>query len=135
MTIKTHYEPGEPIWVDLSTPDVAKSIEFYGALFGWNPDASNPMGYGVISRDDNLTADGIGIGGGIMALPPEMAAESNGHVTWYVSVPDVAATLQRAEQLGGQRLHGPDDVPGGPTLGQFADPEGHLIGVVQTGTM
>ena len=35
MTLKTSYSPGEPIWVDLSTPDVQKSIEFYGALFGW----------------------------------------------------------------------------------------------------
>jgi len=110
--------------------------EFYGTLFGWKIDTSNPVGYGVIAREDNLTAEGIGIGGGMMALPPEMSADSNGHVTWYVEVPDVEATLAEAERLGGQRLHGPDTVPGGgPTLGQLADVEGHLIGVVQRSSM
>ena len=112
--------------------DLATLEGFYDELFGWKIDANNPMGYGIISRDDNMNADGIGIGGGMMALPPEMASESNGHVTWYAEVEDVEAALARAESLGGKRLHGPDTVPGGPTLGQFADPEGHLIGLVGT---
>ena len=30
------YDDGVPSWVDLSSPDLAKSREFYGALFGWN---------------------------------------------------------------------------------------------------
>jgi uncharacterized protein len=112
--------------------DYATLSAFYESLFGWKPDANNAVGYGVIAREDNLNADGIGIGGGLMALPPEMAADSNGHVTFYAEVDDVEATLQRVEQLGGKRLHGPDTVPGGgPTLGQFADPEGHLVGLTQ----
>jgi hypothetical protein len=28
--------------------------------------------------------------------------------------------------------HRPDQVPGGPVIGQFTDPEGHMIGVTQT---
>jgi len=109
---------------------------FYGALFGWKPANDNPVGYGVIARDDVLNADGIGIGGGLMALPPEMAADSNGHLTWYVEVPDVEAAMVRAAELGGRRLHGPDTVPGGgPTLGQITDPEGHLVGLVQADTL
>jgi predicted enzyme related to lactoylglutathione lyase len=115
--------------------DFATLEEFYTSLFGWKIDANNPIGYGIIAREDNLTADGIGIGGGIMALPPEMAQGSNGHVSWYVEVPDVEAALAKAEKLGGQRLRGPDTVPGGPTLGQLTDPEGHLIGVTQAGTI
>jgi uncharacterized protein len=116
--------------------DFATLDAFYGTLFGWKTDNNNPVGYGVIAREDNVNADGIGIGGGLMALPPEMASESTGHVTWYVEVPDVEAAMARAQELGGQRLHGPDTVPGGgPTLGQIADPEGHLIGLVQAGSM
>lgn len=112
--------------------DYTTLATFYESLFGWKPDADNPVGYGIVTRDGNVNADGIGIGGGLMALPAEMAAESNGHVTFYAEVDDVEATLQKAEQLGGKRLHGPDTVPGGgPTLGQFADPEGHLIGLTQ----
>jgi predicted enzyme related to lactoylglutathione lyase len=126
--------------------DYATLSDFYGQLFGWKPNADNPMNYGVIAREDNLSTDGIGIGGGLMGMPPEMlghsegghsdGGDSNGHVTWYVEVPDVETALVKAESLGGQRLNGPDTVPGGgPTLGQFADPEGHLIGLVQAGSM
>lgn len=119
-----HFEVIGRDWATLET--------FYSTLFGWKPDNANPMGYGIIAREDNLTADGIGIGGGLMALPAEMVESGEtGHVTWYVEVPEVEATLARAAELGGTRLHGPDEVPGGPTLGQLTDPEGHLVGVVQ----
>jgi predicted enzyme related to lactoylglutathione lyase len=110
--------------------DYERLERFYSALFGWQPDRDNPVGYGVITREDNLSAVGVGIGGGIMAVSGDMA-DYPGHVTFYVEVPDVETTLSRAEQLGGKRLMGPEAVPGGPTLGQFRDPEGHLIGVLQ----
>jgi predicted enzyme related to lactoylglutathione lyase len=54
-----------------------------------------------------------------------------GHVTFYVEVPDAEAALARAEELGGARVMGPDQVMEGLVIGQFADPEGHVIGVVQ----
>jgi uncharacterized protein len=41
------------------------------------------------------------------------------------------AALARAEELGGTRMMGPDQVMEGLVIGQFADPEGHVIGVVQ----
>lgn len=103
---------------------------FYSALFGWKPERDNAVGYGMISREGNLNASGIGIGGGIMGATADMAGYP-GHTTWYVEVPDVEAALTRAESLGGSRVMGPATVPNGPTLGQFGDPEGHLIGLVQ----
>ena len=54
-----------------------------------------------------------------------------GHVTFYVEVPDVEAALTKAESLGGTRAFGPETIMGGTVLGQFTDPEGHMIGVVQ----
>ena len=42
------------------------------------------------------------------------------------------AALAKAEELGGSRVMGPDEVPGaGIVLGQLTDPEGHMIGVIQ----
>lgn len=104
--------------------------KFYSELFGWEIDSNNPIGYGMIPREGNLNPDGIGIGGGIMGAMPGMP-EHSGHVTVYVEVPDIEVALKQAEALGGTRRMGPDDVPGGPTIGQFADPEGHLIGLIQ----
>jgi predicted enzyme related to lactoylglutathione lyase len=46
-------------------------------------------------------------------------------------VPDVEAALAKAESLGGSRVFGPGEVPGTDiTLGQFTDPQGHLVGVM-----
>ncbi len=101
---------------------------FYTAMFGWEIDTNNPVGYGLVDRESNLNADGVGVGGGIMGMPDG----NGGHVTFYVEVPDVEAALQQAVELGGERVMGPAEVPGGPTLGQFRDVEGHLIGLTQS---
>jgi predicted enzyme related to lactoylglutathione lyase len=52
-------------------------------------------------------------------------------LTFYVEVPDVEATLEQAEKLGGRRVMGPSEVQPGIQLGQLADPEGHMVGLVK----
>ncbi len=103
--------------------------EYYGELFGWEFDANNPMNYGVLAREDNLTEEGVGIGGGVGQGPEGYP----GHVTVYVAVPDAEAALAKAESLGGTRMMGPDEVMPGLVIGLFTDPEGHTVGVL-TGT-
>jgi len=107
--------------------DGQKLQDYYTQLFGWQMDTNNPMNYGVIAREDNLSSDGVGIGGGVAAGPEG----DSGHVTFYVAVPDVEATLATAESLGGTRLMGPDQVMEGLEIGQCSDPDGHLIGVIK----
>jgi hypothetical protein len=51
---------------------------------------------------------------------------------FYVGVPNVEAALEKAESLGGKRRMGPEGTPGTLVVGQFTDPEGHLIGVAGT---
>jgi predicted enzyme related to lactoylglutathione lyase len=101
---------------------------YYSDLFGWQIDADNPMNYGIVQRDGNLSADGSGIGGGVGQGPEGYG----GHVTFYIEVPDVEASLAKAESLGGTRVMGPEQIMDTVELGQFTDPEGHLIGVVKT---
>jgi uncharacterized protein len=55
----------------------------------------------------------------------------DGHVTFYVEVPDIAEALAKAEELGGTSVFGPAEVIKGLVLGQFRDPEGGLIGLMQ----
>ena len=44
----------------------------------------------------------------------------------------MGAALAKAEELGGNAVFGPGEVPGmGIVLGQFTDPEGHVIGLIQ----
>ncbi len=102
---------------------------FFSELFGWKIDADNPMSYGIVSREDNVNAEGVGIGGGVAQGPEGYP----GHVTVYVEVPDVEAALAKAESLGATRMMGPDEVMDGLVIGLLTDPEGHTIGVVKSG--
>ena len=107
--------------------DAAKLQSYYGELFGWQIDASNPMNYGIVQREGNTNSEGVGIGGGVGPGPEGY----DGHVTFYVEVPDVEAALAKAEELGGSRMMGPDEVMEGLVIGMFNDPEGHTIGVIR----
>jgi len=106
-------------------PDQLRS--YYGELFGRRfSDPIGPTDYTLVERETN--ADGVGIAGGVGGVPEGY----DGHVTFYVEVPDVEAALAQAESLGGKRLMGPDQVPNGPMIGQFADPQGHVVGLVSS---
>jgi uncharacterized protein len=120
---------GQPVvHFEIIGKDGEQLQRYYGELFGWEIDASNPMRYGIVDREQNLSADGIGIGGGIAAGPMD---DYPGHVTVYVEVPDVEAALAKAQELGGTRMMGPDQVIEGLEIGLFQDPEGHTIGVMR----
>jgi predicted enzyme related to lactoylglutathione lyase len=122
---------GQPVvHFEVIGKDGAKLHSYYSDLFGWEIDANNPMKYGLVQREDNVNPDGVGIAGGIGQGPEGY----DGHVTFYVEVPDVEEALAKAESLGGSRIMGPETIMDSITLGQFADPEGHVIGLVQTST-
>jgi len=56
---------------------------------------------------------------------------SSGWVTFYISVPDLDATLAKVEAGGGRTLM-PKFSPAPDTwLAMFADPEGHVVGLSQ----
>ena len=120
---------GQPVvHFEVIGKDPDKLREYYTQLFGW--EFGSPIGptdYTVVERYTNPA--GIGIGGGVGGVPEGYT----GHVTFYVEVPDVEATLAQAQSLGGRRLMGPDQVPGGPEIGLMTDPGGHVVGVVSAG--
>jgi predicted enzyme related to lactoylglutathione lyase len=120
---------GQPVvHFEVIGKDAGKLQTYYAELFGWQIDAENPVSYGIVPREGNTNPDGVGIGGGIGTGPEGYA----GHVTFYVEVPDVEAALAKAESLGGTRMMGPETIMEGVELGQFTDPEGHLVGLVKS---
>jgi uncharacterized protein len=122
---------GQPVvHFEIMGKDAGKLHSFYSEMFDWKINAM-PMGdgsYGMVGREDNLNPDGIGIGGGVGS-----SASGPSYVTVYVEVPDVEAALAKAASIGGQRVSGPDDI-GQVEIGTFLDPEGHLIGLVKSGS-
>jgi predicted enzyme related to lactoylglutathione lyase len=123
---------GQPVvHFEVIGKDAKKLQSYYSELFGWEVDAENPLNYGSVPREGNTNTEGAGISGGIAAGP---TPDYPGHVTFYVEVPDVEAALATAESLGGTRVFGPAPVPGTEIeLGQFTNPEGHLIGLTKAG--
>jgi predicted enzyme related to lactoylglutathione lyase len=94
--------------------------DFYSSLFDWKIDSNNEYNYGMVD-----TASGAGIAGGI-------AADMDGHgsrVTVYAQVPDVQASLNKAEQLGGKVLLPPTPI-GQMTIAMFSDPAGNTMGLM-----
>jgi len=119
---------GQPVvHFEIIGRDGEKLRSYYSSLFGWQIDTDNPVGYGVIVREGNLSPEGVGIGGGVGVGPEGY----DGHVTFYVEVPDLEAAMAKAESLGGTRVMGPEKVMETIEIGLFTDPEGHLVGVVK----
>jgi uncharacterized protein len=104
---------------EVQARDPGAQMRFFGELFGWNVDANNPQNYGMV------TPAGPGsIGGGI---GPTMDAP---RATFYVQVPSIADTLDKAATMGGQTLMPRTDI-GMIVMAQFRDPEGNVIGLVE----
>lgn len=110
----THFEIG--------VKDDAAARKFYGDLFGWKITHHDATGYGLVDTDSG----GEGIGGGI-AKPPTGEA----HTIFYVLVDDLQATLDRAEKMGAKTFVPPMQVPEGPEIAIFSDPEGNMIGIAR----
>jgi predicted enzyme related to lactoylglutathione lyase len=122
---------GQPVvHFEVVGKDGDKLKRYYGELFGWQIESNNPMNYGLIDREANVNSEGIGVGGGIGQGPDGY----EGHVTFYVEVPDVEEALVKAESLGGTRVMGPEKIMEGVELGQFTDPEGNVIGLIKGGS-
>ena len=105
---------------EVAGTDAAALQKFYASLFDWKIDANNPLNYGMVEA-----AEG-GIGGGVGPTP-----DGDSHLTWYVQVDDLQAALDKAGKLGAKTVMPPMDVPGGPSIAQFADPAGNVVGLVK----
>jgi uncharacterized protein len=104
---------------EVQARDPAAQMRFFGELFGWSVDANNPQNYGMV------TPAGPGsIGGGIGATTDAPRA------TFYVQVPSIADTLDKAATMGGLTLMPRTDI-GMIVMAQFRDPEGNVIGLVE----
>jgi len=77
--------------------------------------------YGLVHTE----AGGKGIEGGIGGQA------QNPGVTFYVEVDDPQKYVEQAEALGGKIVMPVTTVPDQVTMAMFADPEGHVIGIVK----
>jgi predicted enzyme related to lactoylglutathione lyase len=116
-------EMGNPVvHFEIVGKDGAALVEYYEQLFGWKTQGVEEMGYWLAEREEGGIAGGIG------------TSEDSSHVTFYVGVDDPQAALDRAVELGGAVVMPVTTIPDMVTFALFADPEGHVVGVVANGT-
>ncbi len=94
---------------------------FCRKLFGWNITANNALAYREVE-----TGDG-GMKGGIWPAPPD----AHSFVQLFVSVADVARSVEQTIELGGRVIVPPTTLPDGDTLAIIADPNGITFGLMQ----
>ncbi|MGW5874952.1 VOC family protein [Nocardiopsis terrae] len=125
--ITTDYVIGSPCWVELTTSDVDRAVEFYGRVFGWTAEAAGPDAGGY----RKFLYEGALIGG----LGPRTDAAQP--VTWsiYHNTPDLEMSFQRARELGAIALVEPVDVMGLGRMAHLADPQGGTVALWEAGTL
>jgi predicted enzyme related to lactoylglutathione lyase len=120
----TEYPQGSPNWVDLATTDLAASVAFYSALFGWQGETSpDPQygGYTIMHLGDDAVA-----GAGPVMMPGQPVAW-----TQYLAVDDADATVAAAQAAGGTILAPAMTVGDQGRMAILADPTGAAFGIWQ----
>lgn len=115
---------GQPLtWFEIISKDPARARDFYTALFDWTAAAPPELGgYTLVSSGGEHD-----VGGGIGQADPDGLPPG---ILVYVRVDDLAASLAKAEELGGSTLLGPTPLPAdNGTIAVLADPDGHAVGL------
>ncbi|SEG91448.1 hypothetical protein SAMN05444920_107267 [Nonomuraea solani] len=123
--LTTHYLPGTPCWLDVSSPDLEASNTFYTGLFGWRS-LSLGSGHGDyrFCQTDGKTVAGISRETAFRTAPAWLV---------YFQAPDADVITKTIEQAGGAVLAAPADIEGQGRMAVYADPAGASFAVWQPG--
>ncbi len=115
--------PHPVVHAEIRSEDPDATRQFFADLFGWKVAAEGAFpGYTFIDTGAE--------GGTYVAISPRQGPGDE--VLFFVAVQDVAATLEKAEKLGGTIIQPAQQVPG-TSFGVFADAQGHRVGVAANG--
>lgn len=114
------YANGKICYLEIPTTDLARSVQFYQAAFGWK----------VRQRGDGSTAfdDGTGeVSGAWVTGRPSSATPG---LLLYVMVDSIPTTIEAVRAHGG-RIVQPLGVDAPELTARFSDPDGNVLGLYQ----
>jgi predicted enzyme related to lactoylglutathione lyase len=120
------YPQGVPCWVDMGSPDLQASLDFYAAVLGW----SGLIGPEELGFYTNCTVRDKRVAG-MMKLPdPAMP------IMWtvYLAVDDADAIVAKAQAAGATVVFPVMDVMDLGRMALLSDPTGAVVGIWQAGT-
>jgi predicted enzyme related to lactoylglutathione lyase len=120
---------GTAVWVDLSTPDQARSGKFYGDLFGWNMTEGKSMNPARPGDYYHIVNGSEFIGG----IQPSTHRDPNTPPFWltYFGVADADATIKQVASLGGKVIMPAMAMGDVRKFAVLADPQGAVFAIVQ----
>jgi predicted enzyme related to lactoylglutathione lyase len=119
------FTPNTLAWFEVATDDPDVATSFYAELFGWTfSPFADPEVTGMDYRVAALPGSDAPFGG-VVATGGAMP----GYAVFYIAVPDVAATCEAAERLGGKVVRRELGPPAGPPFAHIEDAVGSLFGV------
>jgi predicted enzyme related to lactoylglutathione lyase len=119
-------EPNTFCWNELTTRDPQRSVEFYGAVFGWTATLI------PVESESDYTEFRIGdkaVAGMAQMEGDSWPADVPNHWRVYFAVDDCHAAVDKVEALGGESIAQPREVPPG-TFAAVKDPQGAAFSVI-----
>jgi hypothetical protein len=126
MSERDGFQPGVPCWVDTWQPDADAAMEFYGRVFGWEPDETADAPGDVKHYICRLRGRDVAA----VASSPDVLTTA---WTTYVWVDDVDAAAEKVLGAGGSFRREPADALDGGRVAIVADPAGAAIGLWRPG--
>ncbi|WNG81170.1 VOC family protein [Mycobacterium sp. ITM-2016-00316] len=120
----TSHPLGAPCWIDLSTSEIGRAQQFYGAVFGWTFESAGPEYGGYVSA----FVDGVQVAG-LMPNDPQWNMPDRWNT--YLHTADADATIEAITAAGGFSCGGAMDIPAKGRMAMVCDPTGGMIGLWQ----
>jgi predicted enzyme related to lactoylglutathione lyase len=122
----TTVTPGKPVWIDLASPDLDASKQFYKQILGWE---AQQVGGPEMGNYTFFTLGGKHVAGGASIM---MEGQ---HPAWttYIAVTSADETVAKVKAAGGEVFMGPMEIPGSGHMAIFRDPSGAYLALWQAG--
>jgi predicted enzyme related to lactoylglutathione lyase len=121
-------EDGALVWSELATRDMKSARDFYTTVFGWTATDAD-MGDGEVYTQWGLGGEDFG---GMMDMADHYPAEVPPNWLLYFGVPDVDATVAKAQELGGTIIVPASDIPDTGRFACIQDPQGAVLSVYKS---
>ena len=111
------------VHIEISAKDHSDAGKWYKAVFGWETTEFPEMNYTSAN-----TGNGDNFGFGFNPISDENPA---GNLVIYIHTDDVAASVQKIKDAGGEILLENFDIPTVGTMATFKDPSGNVLSLLQ----
>jgi predicted enzyme related to lactoylglutathione lyase len=116
--------PGKFVWAELITYDIAAAENFYSRIFGWQ--FSDEKNYRIAWKRDEPV-------GGLVFRPRPDDRSAKSRWIAYISVIDIESVKKSIMAANGSAVAEPRNIDGLGELAVFADNEGALFGLINSG--